>query len=200
MRFRRVAYEILGEMRHLRHGLRAEPARVGVVEHADRIGGLQEQAPFVEHVLELPVDPVVQERGEPRVGAHRPVEDRVDRAADKPGVVVFRGVRQDVVEELEHVVNGPDLGLVCRRRLAGGLRQHEREQHVDLGVPLDQLPELLDHREQRHVAAGVGLRDEAIKPPPENLLVRWKPLTYPEQSSARHHISPWPAARARGAQ
>jgi hypothetical protein len=103
---------------------------------------------------------------------------------------VFRGVRQDVVEELEHMVNGPDLGLVSRRQLAGRLRQHGREQHVDLGIPLDQLPELLDHREQRHVAAGIGLRDEVIKPSPENLLVRWKPITHPERSSARHHISP----------
>jgi hypothetical protein len=131
------------------------------------------------------------------VGAHGRVEDGVDRAADEPGVVVFRGVRQDVVEEIEHVVNGPDLGLAGRRGPAGRLRQHEREQHVYLGIPLYQLPELLDRWEERHVAAGVGLRYEVINPPLESLLVRWKPLAHPEWSGARHHISPWPAAGSR---
>lgn len=147
-----------------------KPAAGRVVQDGGRLGRVEVFAPGVEHLLNHGVDIRVKEGSEATGGAHGPVEDGTDGDADEAeavGAVIPRGsAGEDTVEDLEEVLVVADLGVAGGRVAVGflfrDLLEHGLEEHVDAGVFLDQVLELLQHGVQGLVGGAVHLRDEAF--------------------------------------
>jgi hypothetical protein len=99
-----------------------------------------------------------------------------------------------MVEQPQHLLDRLYLWLMRGRAVIRHLLEHEPEQHVDLGVRIDQPPELIDHWQQRLFALRLDAIDQVPHPPVEERLVRGKPPANTKRCSRCHHLPP-PAGR-----
>jgi len=182
MRQGRVAFKILHERRHGLLRIPPEPSGLGiVVQDGCRLRRLQESAPVVQDLLQLAVDAGVEKGGGARRGAHGPIQNGIDGEADQAGLVEFRGLRQDVVQENQHVGivphPGTPHGIVLELGGVRDLLEHEREEHGERRIVFNQLLELLDHGMQRGFRrGGIGLAEDALVPGVQDALIGGKPF------------------------
>lgn len=174
-----VALEVAREAGHGGHGITSEPPMPGlVVEDVDRSGRVEECGPRVEDLLELGVQGGIEEGDLPCGRVHRPVEDRVDGEAHQPRPVVGRGGPEDSVDELNHVAVVAHLRRTCGRPfellLIPQLLEHLVELHVQRGITLDQVLQLLHHGMEWH-RLRVDVTDEVAQPGVQDPLVARQP-------------------------
>ena len=152
MRFGGVADEFADEIRHGFFRIRAEPAVFRIVaENGCAFRRAQESSPLVQQSLDVRIDFPVDKCGPSADRRHRPVQNRVERESDEPVLGIRRRMRQNHVEEPEHVLIVPDLRQP-RRRCGFPFRhfaEHLIEEHVRFRVVLNKILQLLDHRFQR---------------------------------------------------
>ncbi len=186
----RLADEVAREVRHRLAGIRAEPAAARMlVEHGGGISAAQEAPPGVQHLLQRGIHALVEERRHARRRTHRPVEYRVDGAADQTGLIELGRVRHDGIQQLQHVLIVAHLRPATRILVVGWpprhLREHLTEQHEDPGIRFDQVAEIRDDRVQI-LRLGVRLRAHRREPFLEEGLVGRQPFGH-----TKRHLRAW---------
>lgn len=150
-------------------------------------------SPFVQNLLQHFVHFGIQERGVATGRCHSVVKNSTHRHADHAnalsGVRPLRRTGEDVVEDSKHVAIVPD-GLVTRGvlvvgTLLGNLIPHLSEEHADSRVGLNEVLELLQHRDEL-LGVLVDMLDLLVQPFLVDTAVRRQPGAGPvggQQSS-----------------
>jgi len=129
-----------------------------------------------EHLLELCVDPRLAKHLEAGRGAHRPVDDRVNREADEVTSLPGGGRLNNQVEKFQHDAIVSDLGLSVRLLVVwwfvGDLVEHLVESHIDDRVSFNEVLEVFDDWKQREFVFG-DMVNLPLKPSLQDSVVDW---------------------------